>query len=149
MKYVADVLATKPHAFNFIEPDAKVIDALNLFTVTNLSYLVVMHHDTFHGIFSERDYSRNVALKGKTSATCLVREAMSSNLPFVTPADTVEKCIRMILDFQTRYLPVLEDGAFKGVITIHDILRIALRSKGQIFDEQMTAELLETDEKIY
>ena len=68
MRTVANILINKPPVFNFVEPDAKVIEALHIMNSVNLSYLVVFSKDTFYGIFSERDYSRNVILKGERRA---------------------------------------------------------------------------------
>src|SRR5258706_9039011 len=95
MRTVADILENKPPAFNIIDPDAKVIEALQLMNSVNLSYLIVMKNDTFHGIFSERDYSRNVILKGLHSDSCAVKEVMSTSLPLITLTDTVEKCMQL------------------------------------------------------
>ena len=136
MRTVDNILQNKPRPFNFIEPDARVLDALQLMNSVNLSYLVVMHENTFHGIFSERDYSRNVILKGLHSDTCMVQEVMSTNLPIVEVTDTVEYCMNMLNTHKTRYLIVFDDAYFKAVITINDVLREAIASKGNVFDEQ-------------
>ena len=58
MRTVANILQNKPPVFNFIDPDAKVIEALQLMNSVNLSYLVVKQKDDFQGIFSERDSPR-------------------------------------------------------------------------------------------
>ena len=67
MRTVDDLIASKPRPENIIRPDALVIDALHLLDQVNLSYLIVMEGDTYKGVFSERDYSRNVVLKGRSS----------------------------------------------------------------------------------
>ncbi len=149
MRTVDDILQNKPRPFNFIEPDAKVIDALQLMNSVNLSYLVVMHDNTFHGIFSERDYSRNVILKGLHSDTCMVQEVMSTNLPIVEVTDTVEYCMNMLNTHKTRYLIVFDDAFFKAVITINDVLREAIASKGNVFDEQAVMDATDLQDKIY
>ena len=109
MRSVANILQNKPPAFNFIEPNARVIEALQLMNSVNLSYLVVKHNDTFHGIFSERDYSRNVILKGLHSDSCTVKEAMSHTLPMVALQDSVEKCMQLLNTHKTRYLLVFDN----------------------------------------
>lgn len=149
MRTVNDILENKPRPFNFIEPDARVLDALQLMNSVNLSYLVVMHDNTFHGIFSERDYSRNVILKGLHSETCMVQEVMSTNLPIVEVTDTVEYCMNMLNTHKTRYLIVFDDAYFKAVITINDVLREAIASKGNVFDEQAVMDATDLQDKIY
>ena len=56
MRTVKELLYSKPIAFNNIDPDALVIDALQMLNSVNLSYLVVKKGDDFKGIFCERDY---------------------------------------------------------------------------------------------
>ena len=149
MRTVDNILQNKPRPYNFIEPDARVLDALQLMNSVNLSYLVVMHENTFHGIFSERDYSRNVILKGLHSDTCMVQEVMSTNLPIVEVTDTVEYCMNMLNTHKTRYLIVFDDAYFKAVITINDVLREAIASKGNVFDEQAVMDATDLQDKIY
>jgi len=145
MRTVEEILSHKNTTKNIIAPDALVIDALRMMRDVNLSYLVVMQGEKFEGIFSERNYSRNVALEGKSSATCPVKEAMDINLIDVAPWQSAEVCINIILQSMQRYLPVMDGGKFKGVITIHDILRESLLAKEELFDATL-AELLDRSE---
>ena len=122
MRTVANILQNKPPVFNFIEPKAKVIEALHLMNSVNLSYLVVKEGDYFCGIFSERDYSRNVILKGLHSDTCSVQEVMSKSIPMVGMQDTVEHCMELMSRENIRYLPVIEQGNLAGIISINDVV---------------------------
>src|SRR5678816_2088895 len=74
MRTVKDILESKAKSFNVVSPHTLVIDALSMLNAVNLSYLIVMDDNQYRGIFSERDYSRNVILKGRTSrsTTCLL-----------------------------------------------------------------------------
>ena len=149
MRTVANILQNKPPAFNVIVPEAKVIEALQLMNSVNLSYLVVMQNETFHGLFSERDYSRNVILKGLHSDSCMVKDVMSHSIPMVAMQDTVEKCMQLLNTHKTRYLIAFDDQEFKGVVTINDILREAITNKEMIFDELTINEATEMQDKIY
>jgi predicted transcriptional regulator len=149
MRTVANILINKPPAFNFVDPDAKVIEALHIMNAVNLSYLVVFKQDTFYGIFSERDYSRNVILKGLHSDTCTVKEVMSVSLPAIAMQDTVEHCMQLLNTHKTRYLIVFEHNQFKGVITINDVLREALKSKEMVFDELTINQAWDLQDKIF
>ena len=149
MRTVANILMSKPPAFNFVEPEAKVIEALQIMNSVNLSYLVVIKEETFYGIFSERDYSRNVILKGLHSDTCAVKEVMSVSLPVIGMQDTVEQCMQLLNSHKTRYLVVFDDNNFKGVITLNDVLREALNSKEMVFDELMIKQSTEMNDKIF
>lgn len=149
MRTVANILSNKPPVFNNIEGDAKVIEALQLMNSVNLSYLVVKHGEDFAGIFSERDYSRNVILKGLHSDTCAVKEVMSVSLPIVGMQDTVEYCMEMLNTHRTRYLIVFADQEFKGVVTLNDVLREALENKEMVFDQLLLQQASEMNDKIF
>jgi CBS domain-containing protein len=146
MRIVKDMIAGKVKAFNFINPTALVIDALNMLNSVNLSYLVVMDGENYKGIFSERDYSRNLILKGRSSTTTQVQEVMSVDFPFVESSDTVEYCMNLMNTHKTRYLLAFDKQHFEGVITIHDLLRQVIFNREEVFDHSLAKELLDTDE---
>ncbi len=146
MKTVKDILLSKPTAYNIIDPSALVIDALQMLNSVNLSYLIVMEGDIYKGIFCERDYSRNVILKGRSSATTRVEEVMTRDLPLVDVSDTVEHCMNIMNSFKSRYLLAYDDQKFEGVITIHDLLRQVITNKEAVFDHTLAERLLAHDE---
>src|SRR5688572_24903859 len=123
MRTVRDIINGKPEPSNITSPDTLVIDALQLLSTVNLSYLVVMDTTAFKGIFCERDYSRNVILKGRSSTTTRVGEVMTRDLPQVELNDTVEHCMNLMNSYRTRYLLAYDGREFAGIVTIHDLLR--------------------------
>lgn len=149
MRTVQDILESKPEPFNTISPDALVIEALNMLNTVNLSYLIVLDKEgNYRGIFSERDYSRNVILKGRTSSTSKVEEVMTVDLPIVHVEDTVEHCMYTMNNHKTRYLLAYDDDEnFRGVVTIHDLLRQVLFNKEAVFDSNIAEQLLNYDER--
>jgi signal-transduction protein with cAMP-binding, CBS, and nucleotidyltransferase domain len=152
MRTVDDLIASKPRPENIIKPDALVIDALHLLDQVNLSYLIVMDGDTYKGIFSERDYSRNVVLKGRSSRSSSVQDVMTADLPVVGPQDTVEHCMTLMARSKTRYLAAFDKDQFMGIITIHDLIRLVLANKAESFDDTLAQRLVDTAEgrgKVY
>jgi len=149
MRTVKDIFETKTKSFNQVSPSTLVIDALNLLNSVNLSYLVVMDGDAYKGIFSERDYTRNVILKGRASNTTRVDEVMTTDLPIVTLTDTVEHCMNLMNSHKARYLLAYNDRHFEGVITIHDLLRQAITNRHEVFDDSLAQKLLDEGDRIY
>ena len=149
MRTVKDILNSKKKSFNVISPEETVFDALQMLNSVNLSYLVVMEGDAYKGIFCERDYSRNVILKGRTSTDTKVKDVMTVDLPVVTMEDTAEKCKHLIDDYKTRYLLAFDDENFTGVITINDLLRQVLSAREDVFENSIAFKLLDQDEKIF
>lgn len=148
MRTVNDILESKPQPFNIIAPNQLVIDALHMLNTVNLSYLIVMDGDQYKGIFSERDYSRNVILKGRTSSSTTVQEVMTTDIPIVQLTDSVEHCINMINLYKTRYLLATNDAnKVVGVITIHDLLRQVINYKGEFDYNLLAHQLIDQDER--
>jgi CBS domain-containing protein len=146
MKTVKDIFESKQKTFNYITPDAKVYDALVQLNSVNLSYLIVMDHNEYKGIFSERDYTRNVILKGRASTSTAVSEVMTTDLPMVSLNDTAEHCMRLVNAHKTRYLLAYDDNHFVGVVTINDLLRLIIANKEEVFDHTLTTSLLDYDD---
>ena len=146
MRTVDDLIASKPRPENIIKPDALVIDALHLLEQVNLSYLIVMDGDAYKGVFSEKDYSRNVVLKGRSSKEAHVQEVMTTDLPVVAPDETVEHCMILMIRSKARYLVAIDEKKFMGIITIHDILREVLANRAEVFDDTLAEELIKTAE---
>jgi predicted transcriptional regulator len=146
MRTVKDIVESKPKASNFIKPTSLVIDALQLLSSVNLSYLVVMDGGEYKGIFSERDYTRNVILKGRSSKETTVEDVMTKVLPKVKLTETVEQCMNLMNTHGSRYLLAFDNNRFVGVITIHDLLRQVIANKSDVFDEAVTKKLLDNYE---
>jgi CBS domain-containing protein len=148
MRTVSDILESKPRPFNTIAPNRLVIDALHMLNSVNLSYLIVMDGDAYKGLFSERDYSRNVILKGRSSSSTTVQEVMTTDLPVVRQADSVEHCINLINLHKTRYLLACNDtDKVVGVITIHDLLRQVINYRGEFNNTALAQQLIDQDEQ--
>jgi CBS domain-containing protein len=147
MRTVQNILDTKAKPFNQVSPQTLVIDALNLLNSLNLSYLIVMEGQTYRGIFSERDYSRKVILRGRHSDSTMVEDVMSTDVPMVSLHDSVERCMYQMEQSKSRYLLVFNNSKqLMGVVTIHDILRQVLRDKAKVFDLELAEKLVSEDE---
>ncbi|HEY1022584.1 MAG TPA: CBS domain-containing protein [Flavisolibacter sp.] len=147
MRTVQHILDAKEKPFNQVTPDTLVIDALSLLNSLNMSYLIVMDDDVYKGIFSERDYSRKVILQGRHSNSTTVAEVMSTDVPVIALANTVEQCMVLMEESRSRYLLVFDENEkLLGVITIHDILRQVLKDKSLVFDRDLAQRLVDEDE---
>ena len=82
-------------------------EAIQLMADKNVGAVLVTENDKLAGIISERDYTRKVVLKGKSSRTTAVKEILSSHVIHVSPSQTVEECMRLMTDHHIRHLPVL------------------------------------------
>ena len=124
MNKVADILSRKGMDAISVSPDATVLEVLKIMAEKNIGSVVVISKEgIFHGIVTERDYSRKVILKGKSSTDTPVSEIMSTDLPRISPSDTVEHCMQLMSDKNIRYLPVFTNNELKGIISISDVVK--------------------------
>lgn len=123
MKTVRQLLEAKGNRVFSVAPASSVYDALLIMAENRIGALVVLEGEHLVGIFSERDYAREVVLKGKTSRTTPVRDIMSTAVITVSPDCMVDDCMNLISDKRIRHLPVLENGKVVGVLSIGDLVK--------------------------
>lgn len=129
MRTVANILNRKGSAVTHVGPTTSVIEALRIMANQNIGSVVVMDGDTFLGIMTERDYSRKIVLKGRSSEDTTVSDIMSSEFPVVTPADQIDKCMKLLSGHNLRYLPVIVSGQLAGIISINDVVTETILSQ--------------------
>ena len=129
------ILRQKSGQIFSISPDATVYDAIALMAEKNVGALLVMENEQLAGIVSERDYSRKVMLRGKTSRNSTVREIMTTELTTAHPGETVEECLRFMTEKRIRHLPVVAGGSLRGVISIGDLVKEVISSQSATLDQ--------------
>ncbi|MHA4845703.1 CBS domain-containing protein [Flavitalea antarctica] len=128
-KKVTDVLLRKGSNITTVAPNETVIEALKIMADQNIGSVMVMENGKYMGIMTERDYSRKVILKGKSSTHTEVSEIMSDDLPRVTPNDSIDYCMKLMSDKNIRYLPVFENDMIIGIISINDVVKETILSQ--------------------
>ena len=123
MKKVSDILARKGKNITNVSSDTSVLDALKIMADQNIGSVVVMDGSQYLGILTERDYSRKVILKGKSSTDTKAKEIMSSDIPRITAGDTIEYCMQLMSDKNIRYLPVFDGDNLSGIVSINDVVK--------------------------
>lgn len=134
MATVKDIISRKPQTVTIVSQSA-VIEALKLMADKNIGSVVVTDaQGNYLGIVTERDYSRKVVLKGKHSDTSRVEEIMTTDLPRVSPKDTVEHCRQLMSAQNIRYLPVFLGDELKGIISMSDVVRETIAMQQETID---------------
>lgn len=135
-KTVQQVLKHKAHRVASIAPDASVFEALQLMAKHDIGSLVVLEGERLTGIFSERDYARQVVLLGKSSKETRVREIMTHKVLCVGPEQTIDECMALMTEKRVRHLPVLDHKKVIGVISIGDVVKEVI-SEQKLMIEQL------------
>ncbi len=129
MTTIKQILDSKGHDVLTVRPDDTVLQALELMASKNVGAVIVTENDAPVGIFTERDYARNVILKGRSSSNTPIRDIMVPDVIFVKPEQTVDECMAIMSEKRFRHLPVMQDGKLAGIVSIGDLVKT-------IIDEQ-------------
>ncbi|MDT8419742.1 MAG: CBS domain-containing protein [Desulfuromonadales bacterium] len=123
---VKQVLETKGHQVWSIPSNKTVYDALEMMAAKETGALLVVDGGKLVGILSERDYARKVVLKGFSSLKIMVRDIMTTKVPYVTTENTVEECMALMTESLCRHLPVIENDQLIGVLSIGDLVKATI-----------------------
>jgi CBS domain-containing protein len=135
---IHEILSHKGNQVWSISPEAMVFDAIQMMADKNIGALLVTESDKLVGILTERDYTRKVALKGKSSKQTAVKEILSGQVFHVTPDHTVEECMRLMTDHRVRHLPVLESNQIVGVVSIGDLVNWIITAQSSTIHQLQT-----------
>ena len=122
MKPVSQLLRARDGTLWHARPDDTVFEALQLLAEYEVGALMVMDQGRLVGVLSERDYTRKIALQGRSSKDTRVKDIMTRDVLYVTPQTTTSQCMALMSEKKIRHLPVLDGNTVVGMISIRDIL---------------------------
>ena len=104
-----------------IEDDKTALDAANLISEKDVSFLVIMKNNIPVGVLSESDFVKRLAADDKKASEVIISEIMSSNFRWVKPETEIEDAIQKMLNNNVRRLVILDNDKLAGVITQTDL----------------------------
>ncbi|MDZ7589455.1 MAG: CBS domain-containing protein [Rubrivivax sp.] len=122
MKPVSELLKEREGTLWHVRPDDSVYSALQLLAQHEVGALVVMDGGRLVGIVSERDYTRKIALQGRSSKDTTVAEIMTAQVLTVVPGTGTRACMALMSEKKVRHLPVVDEGTVLGMISMRDIM---------------------------
>jgi CBS domain-containing protein len=135
---ISAVLHGKGSQVFSVSPQTTVYEAIRVMAEKNVGALAVLEGDRLAGVFSERDYTRKIALRGKSSHQTLVSEVLSTPVISVSADATVEECMRRMTTHRVRHLPVMEGQKLLGMVSIGDLVNWIITAQGQEIDQLRT-----------
>ena len=130
-----------------IGPNATVIDAIRLMDEKNVGALPVVENGKLVGIVSERDYTRKVILKGRSSKDTPVSDIMIKQVLTVNPSTSITECMRTMTDRRVRHLPVLDGSNLIGILSIGDLVNWLISAQKAMIDNLERYTLAEIKDK--
>jgi CBS domain-containing protein len=136
METVREILQHKGSDVWSIQPEATTHDALEWMREKNVGALLVIHSKgSLEGIFSERDFARHVIEHGDDLRRIAVSEVMTRQVRGIAPDRTVEECMAVMTENRVRHLPVFEDSALIGLVSIGDVVKAVIHEKEFVIDQ--------------
>jgi CBS domain-containing protein len=122
MRPILELLEKQGGAIWSLSPGDSVYNALEMLADCNVGALMVMEGDKLVGVFSERDYTRKIALAGLSSKDTQVKDIMTAQVLTVTPRTSTDDCMALMSQKKIRHLPVVEGSKVMGMVSIRDLM---------------------------
>ena len=124
---IGQVLRHKGHEVATIDGSRSVRDALAELTERGIGALVVSGDGRrIDGILSERDIARGLHERGAGLLGDPVSSVMTADVHTCVPGASVPDLARLMTDQRVRHVPVVEDGALVGIVSIGDVVKARL-----------------------
>ncbi len=111
-----------------IDLEKSALDAANLLSEKDISFLIIIQNGKPIGLVTERDFLKKVSAKNRLASEIALSEIMSKKFRSVEPSTDIEDAVQKMLNNNIRRLVVIEDEKLAGVITQTDLASY-LRSK--------------------
>ncbi len=122
MRPILDLLKKRDTIIYSLSPDDSVFAALQRLANHNVGAMMVMDQGKLVGVFSERDYTRKIALAGRSSKDTKVSDIMTSQVIKVPSQSRVRECMALMKEKSIRHLPVVDGEHVLGMISIRDLM---------------------------
>jgi CBS domain-containing protein len=120
---IAAILQTKSDAIWSLAPDDTLAQAVTLLAERRIGAAPVVEDGRVVGIFSERDVIRCLAADGAAALDTRVRDAMTAPVRSVGRDEAVIGALSLMTQQRIRHLPVLDDNALVGFVSIGDLVK--------------------------
>ena len=138
MNKVSTLLKSKGADVFSVAPDATVYEAIRAMAEKEVGALLVMTGDKLVGVISERDYAREIILKGRSSKTTLVEEIMTKNIITLLAGDNLDRGLKLMTEKRVRHLPVMKDNVILGILSLGDLVKEMIDYQKNIIEQLET-----------
>jgi CBS domain-containing protein len=132
---LSDILDAKGRNVWTVSPQSSAFEALEMLADKDVGALVVVDQGKVAGMFSERDYARKIALKGKSSKETTVADIMTRPVTYVLPWTSLSECMSLMTSKHVRHLPVMEGEKLVGIVTIGDVVKAIISEQEAVIQE--------------
>jgi len=135
MLTVNDLLNRKGRAVWSVTPQTLISETIAKLAEKNIGAILVMDGDKLVGIFSERDYVRDLVKKQDFSLNSKIEDFMITDVLTVSAETSVLDCMNIMTEKHFRHLPVLQGSTVVGVVTIGDVVNSVIHNQKKLIND--------------
>ena len=132
---VKQVIARKGGNVHSVEPDTRLGEVIAIMGEHRIGAILVSDagHEVL-GIVTERDCIREVLWQQRFNAESRVGDLMRTDIPTVSPRESIQHCMRVMTQDRVRHLPVMDEGKLVGVISMGDVINALLSDQRHMIE---------------
>jgi CBS domain-containing protein len=121
---IAQILKSKGRAVATARPDATLSEIIARLAQKKIGAIVVVgDNGEVVGILSERDVIRRLAERGQAALQEPASQIMTAAVISCQESSTLDELMELMTQGRFRHVPVIEDGALVGIVSIGDIVK--------------------------
>lgn len=124
---VSSILENKPKDLVSATPDMTIHEAAQLLSEYKIGAVIVKDGETLAGILSERDIVKELSVSAASCLAKTVGELMTRTVKTTTPDTSLTDVLGIMTGGRFRHMPVLDNGAIVGIVSIGDIVKFRLQ----------------------
>ncbi|MEE8296393.1 MAG: CBS domain-containing protein [Hyphomicrobium sp.] len=121
---IAQLLKAKGRAVTTARPDVKLLDIVTSLASKRIGAIVIVgEKGELAGIISERDVIQALAKSSEAVLEDSVSKHMTREVVTCQESTTIDEMMELMTQGRFRHVPVIEDGALIGIISIGDVVK--------------------------
>ena len=121
---VDTILQTKGVVVHTLPATGTLADAVAMLNAHNIGAVVITDDsDAVVGILSERDIVRRLGADQTATLALKIADCMSRGVVTCTRDTTIADVMERMTRFRIRHMPVVEEGAMIGIVSIGDVVK--------------------------
>jgi len=126
MKTAEDILAEGAFRLIMITPDTTIHDAVKVMVENKAGSLLVREKDKIVGIWTERDFMRDISTPGFDPKAAHIGDWMKSGFGFVSHSASIYNLLDMFSESEIRHLIVKKNDNYIGLLSAEDVNKVAI-----------------------
>ena len=121
---ISQILKSKGRAVATARPDSTISEIIAKLAQKRIGAIVIVGDSgEVVGILSERDVIRRLGERGSAALQETASQSMTAAVVSCQETSTLDELMEVMTQGRFRHVPVIEDGALVGIVSIGDIVK--------------------------